>query len=413
MRIGIVYKLFVICIFSLCAIGGLAAQMTVSGLLDSSVSLRAGAGDAPAFSYGVEEYANLRIQAKIRDRATVYGAVNFIAAAGDYAAAVEQMANMLISSGQTHSGVSTTPYTDGQNYIAAFELERLYFRLNGETVGFDGGLLRLPFGYGQVWGSSDFLNPKNPLKPDARPRAVLGAGLSWYPVDSLKLLGFGAAPRDPFSQSGEGGLFGVSIDQHWDKASIQGLYSFESPNDGSRHGIHRAGLSVKADVEIGLVMDALYTYNHEAGTEIDGLSLSLGADYSFFDGDLIILAEYLYNGEISSTALGYGGSFSNNHYLYTGITWRFNDFTNVSVALISGFDDISFTPVISLNHDLFQGAALTVSAQIPLDRDLFSGDGNRGELGPLPPDELQPLLRITGERIGRYFDCSARLRLRF
>ena len=160
-------------------------------------------------------------------------------------------------------------------------------------------------------------------------------------------------------------------------------------------------------------MDALYTYNHEAETEIDGLSFSMGADYSFFGGDLIVLVEYLYSGDTSSTALGYGGSFSNNNYLYTGITWRFNDFTNMTLALISGFDDISFTPVISLNHDLFQGAALIASAQIPLDRDLFSADGRRGELGPLPPDELQPLLPVTGERIGRYFDCSVKLRLRF
>jgi len=394
-------KIFIICMFSLCVINnGLSAQMTVSGILDSSVSLRAGAGDVPGFSYGVEEYANLRMQAKIRDVAAVFGAVNFIAAAGDYAADAALMTDF--APANTH-GISPTAFAAGENYIAGFELERLYFRLNGEAVGFDGGLLRLPFGYGQVWGSSDFLNPKNPLKPDARPRAVLGTGLSWYPIDSLKLLGFGAAPRDPFSRSGAGGLFGLSLDQHWDKASVQALYSFESPNDGARHGIHRAGLSVKADVEVGLVMDALYAYNHEAGTGIDGLSFSIGADYSFFDGDLIVLAEYLYNGETSSTALGYGGSFSNNHYLYTGVTWRFNDFTAMSVALISGFDDISFTPVITLNHDLFQGAALIVSAQIPLDRDLFSADGRRGELGPLPP----------GSNIGRYFDCSVKLRLRF
>jgi len=351
----------------------------------------------------VEEYANLRMQAKIRDKASVFGAVNFIAAVGDYAEAAKQMAGFASASDISAYGISPTAFVAGENYLAAFELERLYFRLNGETWGFDGGLLRLPFGYGQVWGSSDFLNPKNPLKPDARPRAVLGAGLSWYPVDSLKLLGFGAAPRNPFSREGKGGLVGVSLDQHWDKASVQGLYSFESPNDGSGYGIHRFGLSVKADVEVGLVMDALYTYNHEAALMaekgIDGLSFSIGADYSFLGGDIIVLAEYLFNGDTSSTALGYGGSFSNNNYLYTGITWRFNDFTNMSVALISGFDDVSFTPIITLNYDLFQGAALIVSAQIPLDRDLFSADGRHGELGPY--------------NTRRYFDCGVKLRLRF
>jgi hypothetical protein len=407
-------KKLLVCVLALLAVGGLAAQITVSGILDSSVSLQAGAGDtsaSPDFSFGLEEYANLRFQSRIRDRAVVYGAVNFIAAAGDYAANAAQMASLTAAVGVP--GINPTAFIAGENYIAAIELERLYFRLNGEFLDFDGGLLRLPFGYGQVWGSSDFLNPKNPLKPDARPRAVLGAGLSWYPADELKLLAFGAAGRNPFSREGKGGLLGISMDRHWDRASVQALYSFETSNDGSEYGIHRFGTSVKLDMIVGLVVDALYAYNHEAGTELDGLSFSLGADYSFFDGNMIVLAEYLYNGETSSTALGYGGSFSNNHYLYTGLTWRFNDFTNMSAAFISAFDDVSFTPVISLNHDLFQGATLTVTAQIPMDRDLFSGDGNRGELGPLPPDELQPLLHVTGERLGRYFNCSARLRLRF
>lgn len=400
---------------TLIVIGGgmsLAADgLSVSGLLDSAVSLRAGAGDSPAFSYGVEEYANIRVQAKLRDRAAFYGAMNFIAAAGDYAAAAQLLA--VRAGGDSPPGISPSALVGGENYTAGIELERLYFRINGEAVDFDGGLLRLPFGYGQVWGPSDFLNPKNPLAPDARPRAVLGAGLAWYPADPLKLLVFGAAPRDPFTQSGEGGLAGLALDQHYDKASIQTLYAFASPADNSSQGIHRIGLSVKADLEVGLVMDALYTYNHEEKTGIDGLSFSAGLDYSFFDGNLLALAEYLYNGAASSTAAGYGGSFVNKHYLYTSFTWRLNDYTSASTALISGFDDVSFTPVLGLTHDLFQGATLTVSAQIPLDRDLFSGDGNRGELGPLPPDTLQPLLPVTGERLGRYVDCTAKLRLRF
>jgi len=408
-RIGIVYKLFVIGIFAFSAICDLSAQnITVSGILDSSVSFQAGAGDAPAFSTGFEEFANIRFQSKIKDRAAVYGAVNFLAASGDYAANAELMAEA-----SNKPSINPTAYVGGENYIAGFELERLYFRLNGEQVDFDGGLMRLPFGYGQVWGSSDFLNPKNPLKPDARPRAILGTALFWYPTEDVKLLGFYSAPRNSFSREGKGSLVGLSADKHWNKTSVQALYSFQTPDNGSEYGIHRAGFSVKANVEVALFLDTLYTYNHEAGTKIDGLSFSVGTDYSFFDGNLLALAEYLYNGKTSSTAMGYGGSFSNNHYLYTGLTWRFNDFTNLSAALISCFDDVSFVPVITFNHDLFQGATLTITAQIPMDRDLFYSDGNRGELGPLPPDELQPLLHITGERLGRYFNCTARLRLRF
>jgi len=402
--------LFILVFFIICS--GLFAQMTFSGILDSTLSLQAGAGSSPEFSHGLEEYANIRFQSKLRDRGTFFGAVNFFAIAGDPAANIKQIAEFYAL---TDPGLNPTSFVSGQNYIAGIELERLYFRLNGEIVSVDGGLFRLPFGFSQVWGPSDFLNPKNPLKPDARPRGILGASVYAYPVDSLKILGFFATPRNPFSREGDGRLAGICVDQHyWDSASLQFLYSYEMPQSephlgftvpklSSNKGIHRAGISVKADVEISIVMDALYTYNHEAKTKWDGLSFSTGLDYSFFGGDLIVLAEYLYNGSSSSTALGFGGSFSNEHYLYTGLTWRFNDFANMSFALISCFDDISFTPLIILNHDIFQGATLTVSAQVPLDRDLFSGDGNRGELGPLPP----------GSPFGYYFNCSIKLRLRF
>jgi hypothetical protein len=163
------------------------------------------------------------------------------------------------------------------------------------------------------------------------------------------------------------------------------------------------GLSTKVDLAAGFVIDMLYAYNPEAGTEIEGLSFSAGADYSFFDGNLIVLAEYLYNGETSSTALLYGGSFSNRNYLYSGFTFRFSDFTNLTAALICGFDDVSFTPFVTLNHELFQGATLIITAQVPMDRDLFKNDGKRGELGPIPP----------GYNMGRYFDFITKLRLRF
>ena len=340
--------------------GSLAAQITVSGILDSS--LQATAGGEPGFSLGMEEYANIRFQSKIRDRAAVYGAVNLIAATGNYADNAKRMAAL-----GTGSPFNSTFYVYGENYIAGIELERLYFRLLGESVNFDGGLMRLPFGYGQVWGSSDFLNPRNPLIPDARPRAILGTAFFWYPTEETKLLTFYSAPRDPFSQKGGGSFLGLSFDKHWNKASIQTLYSFETPDEDSNNGIHRAGFSLKADLEVGLVIDALYAYNHEAGTKLDGLSFSGGVDYSFFEGKLIFLAEYLYNGKNSSTAFNPKTNLlglPNTHYLYASFTLRFTDYTNMNAAVMIGFDDKSYIPILTLNHDLFQGATLIISAQM-------------------------------------------------
>jgi len=349
----------------LLAITNLSAQgLTVSGLLDSS--LQAEASDEKGFSLGFEEYANIRFQSKIRDRAAVYGAVNLTAITGNYAASTVEMASL-----ESGTPFNSTSYVYGENYIAGIELERLYFRLLGETVSLDGGLMRLPFGYGQIFGSSDFLNPRNPLMPDARPRAILGTAFFWYPTEETKLNVFYSAPRDSLSQKGGGSFVGLSFDKHWNKASLQTLYSFETQRENAEKGIHRAGLSAKADLEVGLVIDALYTYNHEAKTKWDGLSFSGGADYSFFAGKLVVLAEYLYNGENSSTAfnpitnpLG----FPNTHYLYTSLTFSFNDYTNITAAVIIGFDDTSYMPILTLNHDLFQGATLIVLAQMSKER---------------------------------------------
>jgi len=375
----------------------LYAQLTVSGILDSTVSFNAGAGDGQDFSMGIEEFANIRFQAR-REKFAIFGAVNLLAASGDYAVNAAGFA-----ASKSDYPLAYTSYVAGDNYVAGIELERLYFRLISEHTNFDSGLMRLPFGYSQVWGSSDFLNPKNPFKPDARPRGILAVAFSWFPVDQIKFLAFCSAPRDPYSKDGGGSLFGLSLDRHLGIMSIQSLYSYETPDTGSELGLHRIGLSIKADLILGILLDALYTYNHEIKTAQDGLSFSLGADYSFFDGKLILLAEYLFNGENSSTALEHGGSFININYLYTGLTIVINDFTNFNIAIISGLDDISFTPIINFNHDLFQGAVLTITMQVPLDRDLLTGDGNRGELGPIHP--------ISG--IGSYFNCSVRIRLRF
>jgi hypothetical protein len=385
----------------LSAAGGIFAQnFSVSGILDSSVNMRSGAGEAPAFSYGVEEYANIRARVKIRDQAAVYGAVNFIAAAGNYAREASEWG--LYRNGE-RNGLSPSSYAEGENYISGIELERLYFSLNGSRLDFDGGLLRLPFGYGQVWGPSDFLNPRNPLRPDARPRAVLGAGLSWYPYDSVKLLFFGAAPKAPLPETGAGGLGGISLDRHGDKASVQLLYAFQSPQEGAGRGLHRTGLSLKADLVLGLVADMLYTCNPEAETGIEGLSASAGFDYSFPGGRFYLLAEYLYRGSASAAPAEDPADLSNGNCLYASLRYRISDYTSASAALIAGCDDASFTPVFSAEHELFQGLSLSLSARFPIDRSLFQDEGGRGEFGPVPP----------GQDGGSRFRFDARARLRF
>ncbi|MDR2080095.1 MAG: hypothetical protein LBP74_10285, partial [Treponema sp.] len=73
------------------------------------------------------------------------------------------------------------------------------------------------------------------------------------------------------------------------------------------------------------------------------------------------------------------------------------------LACLSAFSDVSFSPVLGAEHELFQGFTLSLSGRFRLDQDLFSGDGNRGELGPIPP----------GASGGSRFMLTARVRLLF
>jgi hypothetical protein len=374
----------------LAAGGAFADGPVVSGVLESRADFAATEGEGRDFSYGLEEYANIRLRIDLRDRASFYGAFNFIAVSGSFAEAAAAMPG---------NGPLSGSFTGGENYAAAMELERLYCRINGEYLDAEAGLLRLGFGYGQVWGSSDFLNPRNPLFPDARKRAVLAAALSVYPGDTARVLAFGAAPKDPFAAGGA--FFGVSGDRHWDRLSVQGLYAFQTPRGESSWGVHRGGLSVKADLELGLVGDLLYTLDPASAQGADGLSAGAGFDYSFYGGDFYVLAEYLFNGRASATARGpeNAAGFSRRHYLHGMILWQWNDYTRISLACTAGLEDASFSPILTVEHELFQGFTLGLSGRVPLDRDVFARNGEYGELGP----------QLTGTRVR----ISALARLRF
>jgi hypothetical protein len=396
-----------------------AAAQDISGVLDSRLSLAALSGEGDSFSWGLEEAANVRLQAKLRDGAAFYGAVNLIAAAGSFARDAAGMGALNRAATEAEGGgLAPGAFVSGKNYLGALELERLYFRISGDYTGFDAGLMRIAFGYGQAWGPSDFLNPRNPLLPDARPRAVLGAAFMAYPLDDAKVQVFGAAPENPLDAGGGGLVFGLSAENHWERLSAQILYSYETPQEnyaasagspcgdsGGEYGIHRWGLSLKADLALGLVADALFTWNPKTGADAAGLSVGSGFDYSFAGGKCYVLAEYLFSGLESSTSKASDPltGFSNRNYLYALFRYSIGDYSSASLGCIASLDDISFIPVAGFEREIFQGFTLNLSAQMPLDRDALTGNNSRGELGPLPPGASQ----------GNRFIFTAKARLRF
>ncbi len=347
-----------------------AEEPIISGIVNAAANAAAGAGDSSAFLLGTEEYANLRLEADVGDWGTVYTAVNLIASSGTNGAA------------SFAAGAET-----GENYTAALELERLYARFRGETIDADIGLMRIPFGYGQGFRPTDFLNPPNPMIPDARPRGILGALVSVYPSLDAKLQGFLAGGPDPLKLDGEGSLLGLAAEGHFSRASVQALYAFQASGDG----VHRIGLSLKADMEVTLVMDALCSIEGDA-LGIDGLEIAFGADYSFIDGKLFTLVQYLYNGPglldpdegldaLLTAPSSDIGVYNRKNYLLAQSLYQFSDFTRAGLSCLASLDDLSFSPALTAEHEPAQGLTLGLTARLYLDEKTLLGSGNRGELG--------------------------------
>ena len=396
----------------LCAAPLCAIDIAFSGLFDSKLSLGAGAGkhfdgsgnDQPPVIYGFEEYLNLRLRASVRNHTTFNAAFNVIAAGGMNALALGALESPAV-------------VASARNYLAAIELERLYFRTNTRIADIEAGLMRTAFGYSAVWSPMDFLNPKNPLIPDARARAALAATVTAYPGEVTRVQAFFAAPEHPLEYDAGGIKLGAAVSHAWRKVSAQLLYAGELPREksaafyGTPYGVHRFGASVKADVKVGITAEALFSL--DTGLDYDGyerkaleaLSLSAGADYSFFDGNLIVLAEYLFNGARSGTASSAenAAGFLGTHYLYASGTYAIDDYTSVSLACMANFSDYSWTPLVSFQKEILQGLTLSAAARFPLDRAAFgmedtAGNPLHGELGP--------------ERSGARFLGEVKLRVR-
>jgi hypothetical protein len=359
--------------FALAGTPVFAEGPVISGTLESRVTMNAGKDGG--FPVGLEEAANIRLKAGIGEAIDFYGAVNLIAATGTYLAAASAAS----------AASASIPFYVGENFGAMLELERLYFAYKGQAVDLQLGLLRIPFGYDQVFGPADFLNPRNPLTPDARLRAVLGGTLDWYIDDEARLFAFGAGPQNPLS-TGDGWRVGIGGERHWDWISLQGLYSYQTPVSGSPgytpYGLHRTGLSVKADVEVGLNLELLYTYDYDVKTRLEGLSAAFGIDYSF--SGFVLMLEYLYNGGASSTAVSAlnPAGRQQEHYLYGLAQYLLDDFTTFGAGFLLALEDASASAFVTADWEPLQGLSLSLLALFPLDSEGFTGTGTPGELGP-------------------------------
>ena len=362
-----------------------------------------GYGSPDRGRYGFEQYGNLRLEAPLQNQGKVFAAINVQAASGT-------LVPVLSTQG-------VTAVSMGEGYASSVELERLYYRVEGESYEGEAGLLRIPFGFGQAWRPTDFLNPPNPLNPGARPPGVLAAVWTIYPSDFTLLRFFVSSGPDPSQVHGEGVLGGVSGEVHNPTYSMQGWYALQAPYQGKERPDHRVGLSFKWDGVVAFVLDALYTLEGDAvatgwwydrrWNPLRGLQAAAGLDGSW--GEFIYLVQYLYNGQGAldpGDSLGelYDSSpgdwrvlpperrvvrtgtplqeLNRKHYLFGSLLYKMDDYTRLTLSSTVNLDDGSWVPAVSIEREPFQGFTLQVTARLFLDPHEL-GIGPAGEWGPL------------------------------
>lgn len=374
----------------------------ISGLAESTVEASFGGDGGTAAVF--EEYANIRLESSIGEYGKFFASMNALAAGG------------------TEAPLDTD-----------CDLERLYLSLRLDSLDASAGLMRIPFGYSSAFRPTDILNPVNPLYPDARLTGVLGGIVSWYPADEISIAVFVAdrAATDIILEDPVAGLplqdarplAGLSFESHASRFSVQGLYAAREPVSGSDAVESRAGLSLKIEAGVGLVFEALFFSDGQSSPALHGsgswLKASGGVDYSFLDGKLVLLAQYLYNGSgpLSSDdtledlygdpdwhdggnrvpLTGFADYYRRQYAWFSALCSK-DDFTRFQAAVLVSLDDGSLVPVLEAEHEPFQGLVVTLSARAYLDERSFGG-GEYGELGR--------------EQAGRAGEISLRAAVRF
>lgn len=204
------------------------------------------------------------------------------------------------------------------------EVERLYLTTYFSAFDLIIGKQQISWGTGRAWSPSDIFNPPNPLDPDGRRQGVAAV--------------LTRIPHGPLSFSS----FVIAEDKDSDKLSWGARYhGYVNGTDWSVFYANKnekpiIGGDVATDL-IGLGVHSELTWEPEYAD--DGRLLWLaGVDYSWLDGKLIWLGEYLYDSASEAT----------RHSLFNQLSYAYSEFNNVSLNLLSNLVDGS--QVATLYH---------------------------------------------------------------
>jgi hypothetical protein len=400
--------LFVLCTIPVYGQG--KSPTVINGIFSSDLDLRVertypdGASD---FGYGWQNFTSIRLRSAVNDLLSFYISVNLNAVSGVY------------------TELFSAPF------IA--DLERLYFKAHGDWIDVEAGLIRIARGYGYVFSPLDFLNTRdvlNSLDPTGRPPGKWGIHATIYPQDMWKIELFGLAPDNPTESKGWGSTFGAATNFSLGKINFDILYALllpeveygsipapiEYPNDDFTQS---AGFALKADIEIGFYVEALYRFEHrmfildsyfgKVFHGYEGLEAAVGADYTFRGTDIYVLCEYLFYGpgyadwsDPSLDSIYTSGNwddltpearmgmldpakkplaFNRHDYLFLLAKQTPSDDLSYGVSALAGLDDLSALLTAFLEYEIVQGLTIRTSFLLPIDKRMFDSSAEAGEWG--------------------------------
>lgn len=400
--------------------------------------------DYGEFNWGLNNFLNLRLNSEINEYISFGFAININTFSGSFTNFYNYFfPDSLFTQLQDPSSDKSTlfkkdsvikifslPFYYRSSYVGSIELERLYFKAGNDFFDIETGLIRISSGQKESsFSPIDFLNPRNPLNPTARPDPRLAILVTFYPANLFNVQIFTIAPDNPLESKGWDFKFGTKAKFFFKKFNFEVLYSLflpqieyekdpkniNLPESVNNDFTHIAAISFKIDIEIGLFFDILYRFEHKSFKSgkyygktfygYEGLEASFGIDWTLPGGIVYMKLEYLFYGsgmldwwdeidEIYILEWKYKNpydrslllksekkvlNFLRHNYIFGLVNVKVNDYLRLGASYLFGADDQSGLLTIFSEIEPFQAFTINVSGMFPFDWSMINKDWRVGE----------------------------------
>ncbi|MGE5577499.1 MAG: hypothetical protein ACM3TT_09960 [Syntrophothermus sp.] len=281
------------------------------------------------------------------------------------------------------------------------QVDRLFFRWEEGGTRLTLGRQRIAWGVGYAFSPLDQFNPPNPGDPIA-PRQGVDALVIRRSMGDLSYLSLvGVLPEtidgnrkiistDP----AVGGIWGT----HIGNTDLSLSYLSDPVKED-----HQWGLAAKGDLGVGWHLEGVYQKLWDTNTgPVEGAPAKsqwlgvLGLDYSFLDGKVLSMVEYLYDetGEPDPARYGYDLRLTGQRqtlgtrYLFSQVSYQVDEFAGLSLSALANLADRSGTVQPALNWQVDDNTRVDLGVAVPV--------GDRGtEFKTVIPGQPAPAAVLT------------------